>query len=89
MIGLDTTKVPSKMEMVKLSFDKDLRDAATNVSCFMWRTMMRRAEADEVVDDTIEGCWCRARCSGMCTLPPFSQPGKISSLVSTSIQGPS
>ena len=70
-IGLDTTKVPSKMEMVKLSFDKDLRDAATNVSCFRWRTMMRRAEADEVVDDTIEGCWCRARCSGMCTFLPI------------------
>lgn len=31
-LGLDTSKPPSKMEMVKLSFDKDLRDAATNVS---------------------------------------------------------
>lgn len=31
-VGLDTSKPPSKMEMVKLSFDKDLRDAATNVS---------------------------------------------------------
>jgi len=27
---------------------------------------MRRAEADEIVDDTIERRWCRARCSGMC-----------------------
>jgi hypothetical protein len=31
MLGLDTSKTPSKMEMVKLSFDKDLREAATNV----------------------------------------------------------
>jgi len=35
MAGLDTSKTPSKMEMVKLSFDKDLREAATNVRCFI------------------------------------------------------
>lgn len=35
MAGLDTSKTPSKMEMVKLSFDKDLREAATNVSCLL------------------------------------------------------
>ena len=28
------------MEMVKLSFDKDLRDAATNVSHLSWRELI-------------------------------------------------
>jgi len=75
-IGLDTTKVPSKMEMVKLSFDKDLRDAATNVSSFGWRMSMHWAQTDEIVDDTIERRWCRARCSGMCTFLTSSNQEK-------------
>jgi len=56
------------MEMVKLSFDKDLRDAATNVSHLKLAKAHCLAQADEVVDDTIERCRCRARCSGMFTL---------------------
>jgi hypothetical protein len=30
--GVDTTQPPSKMQMMKLAFDKDLREAATDVS---------------------------------------------------------
>jgi hypothetical protein len=46
------------MEMVKLSFDKDLRDAATNVCLSL--SLGIEGNADKVVDDAIERCRCRA-----------------------------
>lgn len=42
--GLDTSKPPSKMEMLKLSMDKDLRDAATNVGQIVH--LVRNSDAD-------------------------------------------
>lgn len=32
MVGVDTSKPPSMMQMMKLSMDKDMREAGQNVS---------------------------------------------------------